>query len=176
MERQLRPRRGDNLLLLGAGELAENRLRHSGGVLDGQGVHEHVRCGRHGGGWGSDEHAVRLCAGWGCCCVGVRLPCQTRGQWRDKSLSWSDPGPGRGGGRQWQDVWERGRGSWEELQKREKKKAVALARRQDSSWCLSAEAARYRRCDSASFGRVNRCAATPADDDALDLQIGRLAD
>lgn len=41
---------GDDLLLLGSSKLAEDCLVHGGGRLDGQGVHEQVGGGRHGGG------------------------------------------------------------------------------------------------------------------------------
>lgn len=46
---QLGARRGDNLLLLGSGKLAQNRLSDGRRGLDGQGIHKHVRRGRHGG-------------------------------------------------------------------------------------------------------------------------------
>lgn len=49
MECELRTRRGDNLLLLGSRKLTENSLRDRSWRLDRQGVHEHVRGGRHGG-------------------------------------------------------------------------------------------------------------------------------
>lgn len=49
MDRELRPRRGHDLLLLCACKLTEYRLRHSRRRLDRQGVHEHVRSGCHGG-------------------------------------------------------------------------------------------------------------------------------
>lgn len=49
MNRQLRTRRRDDLLFLGAGELAENGLSDRGWRLDRQRVHEHMRRGSHGG-------------------------------------------------------------------------------------------------------------------------------
>lgn len=46
---QLGAGRGDNLLLLGSRKLAQNSLSDGSRGLDGQGVHKHVRRGRHGG-------------------------------------------------------------------------------------------------------------------------------
>lgn len=47
MDCKLRPRGRHNLLFLGARELAEYSLRHSSWMLYCQGIHEHVRRGRH---------------------------------------------------------------------------------------------------------------------------------
>lgn len=60
MECELRTRRGDNLLLLGSRKLTENSLRDRSWRLDRQGVHEHVRGGRHGGQLARDSRHPRL--------------------------------------------------------------------------------------------------------------------
>ncbi len=46
-----RARSGDNLLLSGAGELAQDGLGDGGGRLDGERVQEHVRRGGHVSRW-----------------------------------------------------------------------------------------------------------------------------
>lgn len=49
MNGEFRPRPRDNLLLLGTSKLAENGLIDRSWRLNCQGVHKHVRGGRHGG-------------------------------------------------------------------------------------------------------------------------------
>lgn len=66
-KRQSRPSGGDYELLLGAGELAQNRLDDIGWRLDRQRVEEHVRGSRHGHDWtqsslrGFQDSKVRGC-------------------------------------------------------------------------------------------------------------------
>lgn len=59
MEGELRTGRRDDLLLLGPRKLTENGLSDRGWRLDGQGVHEHVRGGRHGGQLARDSEQPR---------------------------------------------------------------------------------------------------------------------
>ena len=49
MKCKLRTGSGHNLLLFCTRELSEYSLRYSCGVLQRQGIHEHIRCSRHGG-------------------------------------------------------------------------------------------------------------------------------